>query len=301
MHWHPEDIDWRDYIVEVHAPGIQRNVSPEIDEKMRREKAPLRVYDNLVQLLEQAADRHDLAPALMRPHEDGFERIAYRSLRVQAESVALRLRAAGVQKGDRVLLSGKNDPSWVASCFGILRAGGVMVPLPPDLEGDKLATILASCGAQVALVDSKAREHFGAGLDGLKCMDMAAASAPGAVGTLHTIQLESTDLANILYTSGTTGDPKGVMLTHGNLCAMVASLGALFPLTADDRLLSVLPLHHAFEFTCGLLLPLTMGARILYLDELNADRLSWCLDEGRITCMVGVPALWQLLERRVRN
>ena len=71
---------------------------------------------------------------------------------------------------------------------------------------------------------------------------------------------------------------------------MVASIGRLFPLVQEDRLLSVLPIHHSFEFACGLLLPLSMGARI-YLDEINGDRLSFGLKEGRVTCMVGVPAL----------
>src|SRR5204863_3056743 len=72
-----------------------------------------------------------------------------------------------------------------------------------------------------------------------------------------------------------------------------------FPLKESDRILSVLPLHHTFEFTCGLLLPLSRGARIIYLDELSADRLSEGLTQGRVTAMVGVPALWQMLERRI--
>src|SRR6185437_8283298 len=110
---------------------------------------------------------------------------------------------------------------------------------------------------------------------------------------------KGSDLASIIYTSGTTGDPKGVMLSHGNFTALLAGLAPVFPLKETDRILSVLPLHHTFEFTCGLLLPLSRGARIVYLDELNAERLSEGLQKGRITGMVGVPALWQLLERRI--
>src|SRR5690606_38280378 len=73
----------------------------------------------------------------------------------------------------------------------------------------------------------------------------------------------------------------------------------LFPLKSRDRVLSVLPLHHTFELTCGMLLPLSRGCRIVYLDELNAERLDVGLNEGRITAMVGVPALWEMLERRM--
>src|SRR6185436_12280951 len=71
------------------------------------------------------------------------------------------------------------------------------------------------------------------------------------------------------------------------------------PLSKDDRVLSVLPLHHTFELTCGMLLPLSRGARIIYLDELNAERLEHGLKSGRVTAMVGVPALWEMLERKL--
>jgi long-chain acyl-CoA synthetase len=106
-------------------------------------------------------------------------------------------------------------------------------------------------------------------------------------------------VAALIYTSGTTGVPKGVMLSHANLTALVASLAPLFPLGKGDRVLSVLPLHHTFELTCGMLLPLSRGARIVYLDELTAERLELGLKSGRITAMIGVPALWEMLERRM--
>src|SRR5262249_36211912 len=123
--------------------------------------------------------------------------------------------------------------------------------------------------------------------------------AEGALA-LPEITAQGSDIASIIYTSGTTGDPKGVMLSHANFTAMLAAISPVFPLKDSDRIPSVLPLHHTFEFTCGLLLPLSRGARILYLDELNAERLSEGLTKGRVTGMVGVPALWQLLERRIR-
>ena len=110
---------------------------------------------------------------------------------------------------------------------------------------------------------------------------------------------EPDDVAALIYTSGTTGTPKGVALSHYNLTALVASLAPLFPLVKNDRVRSVLPLHHTFELTCGMLLPLSRGARIVYLDELNADRLMAGLQAGKITALIGVPALWEMLERRI--
>src|SRR4029078_10588411 len=89
------------------------------------------------------------------------------------------------------------------------------------------------------------------------------------------------------------------MLTHANFTSLIAALAPLFPLSTGDRVLSVLPLHHTFEFTCGLLLPFSRGARVVYLDELKGDRVATALKQARVTAMVGVPAVWQLLERRI--
>ena len=106
-------------------------------------------------------------------------------------------------------------------------------------------------------------------------------------------------LASLIFTSGTTGTPKGVMLTHKNLTSMVSKLSSLFTLYKHDKLLSVLPLHHTFEFSAGFLMPLLHGASIDYLEEIEADSLARALEDEGVTGMVGVPALWQLLERKI--
>ncbi len=106
-------------------------------------------------------------------------------------------------------------------------------------------------------------------------------------------------VASILFTSGTTGVPKGVMLTHKNFTSMVAKLSSMFVMYKHDRLLSVLPLHHTFEFSAGFLMPFLHGSCITYLEEVEAEALAEALEDEGITTMVGVPALWQLLERKI--
>jgi long-chain acyl-CoA synthetase len=106
-------------------------------------------------------------------------------------------------------------------------------------------------------------------------------------------------IASLIFTSGTTGTPKGVMLTHKNLTAMVSKLSSLFTLYKHDKLLSVLPLHHTLEFSAGFLMPLMHGASVDYLEELEADSLARALEDQGVTGMVGVPALFQLLERKI--
>jgi long-chain acyl-CoA synthetase len=305
--WEPEKIDWRQWMWEVHLPGLEKWVYPLIEERMQKELKPLRAYETLLDVLDEVAERHDHAVLLQRLEKDGLSRESFRDVRAATFSVAARLTALGVRPGDRVILSGQNHPAWPTAYFGILRAGGVAVPVDPGLEGPQLANIVRSSGARVALWDAGVEAKGGAwakevfpDLRAFDLVDFAAGEAPSDTALAPpAFAAKSTDLASIIYTSGTTGDPKGVMLSHGNFTAMLAAISPIFPLKPTDRVLSVLPLHHTFEFTCGLLLPLSRGARILYLDELNAERLAEGLQKGRITGMVGVPALWQLLERRI--
>lgn len=308
FYWEPEKIDWRVWVWEIHLPGLEKWVYPLIEERLLREMKPLRSYDTLIDALDEMTERHDHAVALQRLGKEGLSRVSFREWRDGAIATAARLAAVGVQPGDRVVLSGLNQPAWPIAYFGILRAGAVAVPVDPGLEGALLANIIRSSGAKVALWDAEVEGKGGKIacdlLPDLRVYDLedftdGGPHAPDADLPAPAVTIKGHDLASIIYTSGTTGEPKGVMLSHANFTALLAALAPVFPLRETDRVLSVLPLHHTFEFACGLLLPMSRGARIVYLDELNAERLAEGLQQGRITGMVGVPALWQLLERRI--
>jgi len=308
--WEPEALDWRHYLMEVHLPGVETLVWPRIEKRLHRPKKPLRAHDDLVAFLDQVAERHEHAPALLVRHPDGFGRVTYLELRDRARMAAATLAAVGVAPGDAVLLSGRNHPDWVVAFFGILLAGGVAVPVDPALSAAEVTNVARAASVRAAIVDGEAKRDFGEALEACDAalLDAAAVTAPGDLSLWDEVERQAgrgqpaspETVASILFTSGTTGAPKGVMLTHGNFCALLAALGRVFDLGPDDRVLSVLPLHHTFEFTCGLLLPLSRGARVAYLDELSGDALSSALGDGRITAMIGVPALWQLLERRIQ-
>jgi long-chain acyl-CoA synthetase len=303
--WAPDSLDWRFYMHDVHIPGLERWVMPQIDEKIAQPQKPLRQYETLLQMVDELADRHDLAVALQRFEPEGFTRVSFRELKQRAACTAARLAAAGVGPGDRVLLSAANHPDWPIAYFGILRAGATAVPADPALEGPQLQRVLAASKARAAIWDAKLAG--GAGAEALAALGGALAALDLHEATAYDAELTPPPepptnpdaLASVIYTSGTTGSPKGVMLTHRNFAALLAALSPVFPLGSNDRTLSVLPLHHTFEFTCGLLLPLSRGARVIYLDELSGDRMTAAMREARVTAMVGVPALWQLLERRI--
>jgi long-chain acyl-CoA synthetase len=113
------------------------------------------------------------------------------------------------------------------------------------------------------------------------------------------VTLERKTLASLVFTSGTTGTPKGVMLSHGNFTTEIMMLGRVFALDGNDIVLSLLPLHHTFEFTCGMLLPLASGARIVYPLGVDAASLSRTLADVRPTALIAVPALWEAVHRRI--
>ena len=300
LDWTPEAIDWREWFLEVHMPGLEKWVFPEIDRRLVREvRAPIR-HETLPSLLFEMADRYDLAVALQRTESDGMTRITFREWRERSLACAARLIEAGVHPGDRVVLAGANHPAWPIAFFGIQLAGATAVPVDAAIDPVAAQNIVRASRAKAFLadevVDKRLRPSLG---DAVAFLDLHAAAGPGPARVPATAGPR--DVAALIYTSGTTGTPKGVMLSHENLTSLAASLAPLFPLGRDDRVLSVLPLHHTFELTCGLLLPLSRGARVVYLDELTGERLEHGLKAGRITAMVGVPALWEMLERKLHT
>lgn len=303
--WYPEKIDWREWMYEVHIPAIEKWAGPQFELRLKREVKPLQRHETLVALLDEMADRHDHGVALRMLEADGLSRITFIEWREAAASVAARLAENGVTSGDRVLLAGENRPAWPIAYFGILRAGAVAVPVDPKLSSKQLKNVVEACGARVALWGEEVEVAGGLAvrqaLPELLVLDLDRIVKNDARLIAPSVEVKASDLASIIYTSGTTGEPKGVMLTHENFTSLLASITPLFHLNPSDGLLSVLPLHHTFEFSCGLLLPMSSGACITYIGEVNSERLGEGLSKARISAMVGVPALWQMLERRIVN
>jgi long-chain acyl-CoA synthetase len=302
LDWRPEKIDWADYWMNQHMPAMEKRVIPWMDARFKKELKPLKAHDTLTTLVDQMAERHEHALAFGRLEEDGIARTTYLDVQQRANATAGRLAALGVSKGDRVVLTGHNHPDWPIAFFGVVRAGATAVPVDPAIDAAQLANVIRESQARVVLWDAKVEEASGseiAKIDGLLTRHLADITPADPSIARPPVEVNDDDVASLIYTSGTTGKPKGVMLTHANFTSLVAALAPLFPLGTGDRVLSVLPLHHTFEFTCGMVLPFSRGSRVVYLDELKGDRVSIALKEARVTAMVGVPAVWQLLERRI--
>jgi long-chain acyl-CoA synthetase len=302
LDWSPEKIDWADYWMNQHMPAMEKRVIPWMEERYKKELKPLKAHDTLASLVDQMAERHEHALAFGRLEEDGIARTTFLDVRERANATAARLAALGVKKGDRVVITGHNHPDWPVAFFGIVRAGATAVPIDPALEPAQMANVVRESEARVVLWDAKVEEKSGEAVKALGSLvteHLSAITVADPTLPRPNVEVDDDDVASLIYTSGTTGKPKGVMLTHANFTSLVAALAPLFPLGTGDRVLSVLPIHHTFEFTCGLILPFSRGSRVVYLDELTGDRVSAGLKQARVTAMVGVPAVWQLLERRI--
>ncbi|HET9595656.1 MAG TPA: AMP-binding protein, partial [Anaeromyxobacteraceae bacterium] len=301
--WDPEKLDWRRYWLDVHMKGLEEWVFPGLSEEAEKKVHAPRQHRDLLELLRAAEASHRGRTAL-RMTGARRDRLTYGELAALAGRVAGFLAASGLRPGDRVLLASENRPEWAVAFFGIAAAGGVAVPVDAKLSAAELANLARSAGARAALLSEEVAERVPELVAGWRggggpapALLGEALSGEAARAPRHAPQPD--DAASIIFTSGTTGTPKGVVLSHRNFTSLVARLANLFDLGPGDGLLSVLPLHHTFEFTCGLLVPLSRGAEIEYLDELTADRLGDALESGRITALIGVPALWALLHRRI--
>ena len=303
--YHPERIDWTDYWINIHLPGLRKHIFPQLDLHTRPRTIGSFRHKTLIEMLDRAAERYGASPALEARNASGQQgSISYRELRDRAHRAGLMLRTRGIKPDDRVLLIAENCPEWVIAYFAILCAGAVAVPLDQLISADELAAISAIATPRAALLSAACARRLGGAvrhLKGIVEMELDELERPFVLraSPMAPVTIERRSLASIVFTSGTTGTPKGVMLTHGNFTAQVSSLGRVFALTTDDVVLSLLPLHHTFEFTCGMLLPLASGARIVYPLGIDAASLSRTLAEVRPTALVGVPALWEAVHRRI--
>lgn len=308
------ELEWRDYWINVHMEGLQKWVFGELDGKLKRERLKPRATD-LVALLHNACERFEHQRALQLFGPDGVEvTYTYGDLWRGALAVAGALRAEGVTQGDRVLLMSPNEPAWPMCYLGGLLADATIVPVDPEMSALEIGNIIRKSEARVVI----SHEDYPQDLEALGCQTWAEARAEegkplslmslgeclsGAPISSDEVSLRDRgqELASLLFTSGTTGDPKGVMLTHENFCALLAGLHGVFKVDHKDRFLSVLPLFHTFEFSGGFLLPISAGARVTYLTELEGPTLRAAMKELKPTGIIGIPALWDILQKRVES
>src|SRR5215213_7703563 len=315
LRWDPETFDWYDYWMNVHFPGLKKWVFPTLEEDMRAQPKRVYTYRDLLELFETSTKRHATRVAMRIERDGRKEQYTYADMRELSLRAAAFLAGEGVRPGARVMLFSHNAPEWGMTYFGILKAGASCIPLDPELSTEKVVQF-AQAGDAAGLVVSQElydqhddlRERLQeAGLGEARIWRFEEVFAMPDERTedervaLLPARVQAQSVASLIFTSGTTGNPKAVMLSHRNLTSMTSMLTSLIHITTRDGVLSVLPLHHTFEFSAGFLAPLSRGAQITYLEELTSDALTRAIRNGHVTGMVGVPAVWELLHRRIKT
>jgi long-chain acyl-CoA synthetase len=265
-------------------------------------------YDRFVECSEKWPG--NVAVEVQRP--DALESYTYSELRRMAESFGGWLLANGMPPGERVAILADNHPRWVAAYLGTIAAGGTAVPLDTAYHADQVAKLLKDSGMSLLVCDSKhweaAREAVaGSEVQIVLTSDESKTQSLTDLDAIFSMQYANfapvprapDDIASLLYTSGTTADPKGVMLTHANLLGEAEAVFAWAHIGPEDAILGVLPLFHVLSQMANLLLPLVAGARVVYLSTLNTTELLKALRERGITAFAVVPQFFYLIHDRI--
>ncbi|HET6707722.1 AMP-binding protein [Amycolatopsis sp.] len=236
-------------------------------------------------LLTRAAATWPEHPAVL---ETGTGRgLTYREVDAAAQAQARRLADAGVGPGDRVGLRLPTSTDFVVAFFGALRAGAVVVPLSPQVPGPELEKLLEHSGAKV-VVQRETDDDLPAGVSGV-----TPGRDPGGGGEVAETGRSGEDIAVISYTSGTTGPPRGVMLSHRALLANLEQISGLEgALEQDDRVLITIPLFHVYGLGPGLLQATAVGATAVLSERFEAQRTLDDCAEHRVTSITGVPTMY---------
>ena len=338
----PRRIRWRNYIQDIHIPGLKRNILrmdtvprtgageghllDEENEAVSRRRGAggpsIRGVPQTVVDLCGRGQEHFGGKSLVEVRRAGaaggkgagLVRITYSGMFEHSGELArLLLARLGLRPGDRIALMGENCPEWALSYMAIARACCAAVPLDRAMQPKEAAQLIRLVEAKALILSPGLFESFrrelgpGAGLP--PCLNMLAALAPhegeawrypeASLGDKALKEPAPETLASILFTSGTTKEPKGVMLSHANLVADALSVAEVLEPLESDRFLSVLPLHHALEFTGGFLIPMYGGATIHHVERIQdvADTMKL----AGITVIIGVPRLFQLFMDRIRG
>ena len=246
-------------------------------------------WQTIPEMVLSAADRFGDAEAVV----DGALRLTFTEVVEHIRCAAGAFAEEGIQKGDRVAIWAPNSAEWMIGAFGLLTAGGVLVPVNTRFRAEEAADIIGRSGAKAVLVQK-----------GFLGLDYAAPAGVGVIdlksdflssGEPFEREVSGSDIADIIFTSGTTGRPKGAMMNHRQTLRMYEEWATLADLREGDRYLMINPYFHTFGLKAGLIASFLRGATMLPVAVFDIDRVVELIESERITMLPGPPTVYHSL------
>ncbi|MDQ2746483.1 MAG: AMP-binding protein [Acidobacteriota bacterium] len=267
-------------------------------------------------IIDAAESRRDkIAMQIVGEETDG--KYTYGAMLDAVRSIAFRLEKEGIAFGDRVALIAENHPRWAIAYYGILFRGAVCVPIDPHAEIETLTNFIENSEAKMAFIGEdfiKSFHKLEENLDrkipavvlqniessnGFQSFEDWTSTARPADFDAKPTPAKMTDLAQLTYTSGTTGTPKGVPLTHSNIYHEAVGCQEVMHIKETEVVLSVLPLFHVFAQVVNLWVIASTGGSVYYVKELAPAELTKAFETKEITLLTGVPRLWYLFHKKI--
>ncbi|MCX8164037.1 MAG: AMP-binding protein [Aquificaceae bacterium] len=228
----------------------------------------------------------------------GGNSVSYKEL---IENVSVYASLLDILPGERVVVCSENRPEWVYTLYGSWQRGGIVVPVDFMSSPEEIAYILEETEPAVVFCSEQTESQIKEAIEKVRVRcalyNFDRIILPRPYGKSMSRSLKETAL--ILYTSGTTGQPKGVMLSFKNLLSNIRAIEKVGVAGKEDITLALLPFHHSYPLMVTLLVPLYLGATVVFLEKLSSEELLKALKDHRVTILVGVPRLYQLLHHRI--
>ncbi len=266
---------------------------------------------SLIEFIEEYARRgSEIAIAYRRGYR--MERWSYARVGGVARSFAARLGQRGVAPGERVMLWGENCAEWVAAFFGCVLAGAVVVPMDEAADASFVVRVAATVDAKL-VVHSRALDVSGIGRESVTLEELGEGDTEDHEDTARRLTIamsnaKRSDAAEIVFTSGTTAEPRGVVLTHGNILAniepMETEIGKYLKYERffhPLRFLNLLPLSHVFGQLMGMFIPPLLGGTVIFWDTMSPAEVSRAIPRERVTAVVSVPRMIESLEGQIER
>ncbi|MBF0457297.1 MAG: AMP-binding protein [Nitrospirae bacterium] len=274
-----------------------------------RLKYPSFAGSSIFSLFVESAKRNAAKTAFIDCTTPDCRTYSYADILSRTIAIASLLLDIGLTGGRRAAICAANSPRWCASYLAITGAGGVSVPMDAELSEAEIRNLLVNSGAAAIFTCRHTMDKAGRACEGLAIRQILLDSAkfnniwenPEPCCAIPELPQMPDDTASIIYTSGTTSAPKGVILTHRNFLSDAAAVIETGLLTPSDNVLSVLPLHHTYPFMCTFLVPILGGGTITYPPGLKGQELINTIAGHGVTILIAIPRLLEIILTAIDN